>query len=119
MTIFNQIYWATRLCAFGSFCTSVIIIDIILLVAGLIFFACVISESNITDSKDQELAWKEIQKVFYVFLYITLIPLVICSIGAILCPDKTDLALIYGWEALHSDTAQEVFDIVRDQVIGK
>lgn len=34
----------------------------------------------------------------------------------VLCPNKTDLALMFGWDALKSETAQEVFELVKERL---
>jgi hypothetical protein len=41
---------------------------------------------------------------------------IIFSILCCLCPDKTDLAIMMGWDALKSDSVQEVIEILKEEV---
>lgn len=40
----------------------------------------------------------------------------ICAILACLCPDKTDLAIMLGWDAIRSDSVQQVIEILKDKI---
>jgi hypothetical protein len=40
-----------------------------------------------------------------------------CILLCFLCPDRKDLAIMFGWDALHSKTAKEVFDKVKERLL--
>lgn len=41
---------------------------------------------------------------------------VLSFVGSVLCPDWKDLSLMLGWDAINSDSVQEVIEILKDNI---
>ena len=108
MTIFNEIYWATRLSALHDAFEVMCLISFLSSIVVTFFYFIALCNDD-----------EEIYSRFKTIIIVSTIVFCTSVIGVVFTPTQKDLALIFGWEALKSDTAKEVFDIVRDQVIGK
>jgi hypothetical protein len=98
-----ELYWWLVLAKLNNFTAVILGISIpclILAVMGTIIFF----EENIIFSKIKN--------------YLCLI-ILLSSFLYILSPNKQDLALMYGWEALKSDTAKEVFETLKERLNEK
>jgi uncharacterized membrane protein YbhN (UPF0104 family) len=58
----------------------------------------------------------EIIKIFKKLKWFFIILFLIFLTISVLCPSRTDLAIMCGWDALKSETAEEVFELVKERI---
>ena len=62
--------------------------------------------------------WDEYGRVDKIYKSVCFIPILglIILIIACLCPNKTDLAIMLGWDAIQSDSVQEVIEMLKEKI---
>lgn len=40
----------------------------------------------------------------------------LCAFASCMCPTKTDLAIMLGWDAINSDSVQEVIELLKEKI---
>lgn len=101
-----ELYWILRLphlhnlLFYGSF---------VLIIFGLLIaWITAVTFDDIRCNDDARISvWVSLTLLFIAFLF---------YFGSCLCPDKTDLAIMMGWDALRSDSVQEVIEILKDKI---
>lgn len=101
LNMFNEIYWLTRIVAFGSVLEVIIIIHFV-----IIFF--VISDGFYYNEKETRMTLNVLKYLTITFLFSVVLWVMI--------PDKEDLVMIYGWEALKSEEAQSIFKELKKRI---
>jgi hypothetical protein len=96
-----ELYWLLRLPHLQDFCYIILI---------LLFVAFSVASPGYLfgDDEDKEMIFKLHKWCILIAIFLGVI--------AILCPTKTDLALMMGWDALKSDSVQEVIEILKDKI---
>ncbi len=103
-----ELYWLLRLPILHTFCDVTFFILFVFL--AIIFFAF-FAVKEIDDEQEVE---------FEKFVFkIACIGIIITSLGIIFVPDKEQLALMLGWDAIKSDSVQEVIEILKNKIGGQ
>lgn len=104
--MFNEIYWATRLCQIHEICDILIFVS--LLFFGIYsFYYFVYVSAHCSD---------KLPKSLHIIGASSVISLLLCMVLFIFTPSRTDMALIYGWEALKSEKAEQVYQVIMKQI---
>lgn len=102
-----ELYWILRFPHLHSLLQGLGIILSMIGAAGSFIF-CISFYNN--------RSWEDCDDEFIKNLKICIITTIFCFVINAFIPTKSDLALMYGWDALKSDTVQEVIEILRDKI---
>jgi len=97
-----ELYFWLTLAKIGVFFD---VISLFCLIPMLVFIISLALEENRCERK-------RIQKTWIKVIVFTLI----VSIPAIVIPSKNELAIMWGWDAIKSDSVQEIIDKLKDSV---
>ena len=99
--MFNEIYWLTRLTAIQSFLECASVFSFMAFLILIVFYAIISIESHGEAH--------EILDNFKLLLKLFAVVFIVSGILSVFIPTRNDLAMIYGWEALKSESSQQFF----------